>query len=363
MKRTGLTLVVLITTVLVGPAHAGSVADQCARAAATFLKALDDQQRSRAAYAFAIPERRTWTYVTGSRTRKQGLAMVDMTDEQKVFVHRLMRCGLSTQGYQKSAGIMRMDDLVRENIGEIVFNTDGPIEIGKEYYWIAIFGEPGADEPWGWQIEGHHLALNFTSIDGSLAVTPAFMGADPAEVERGPLAGWRLLGGEEDRAYALMASLTDDQRRRAVIDDEMPRGIFTMPGRADALRKYSGLSAASMTAQQRQLFWLLIDEYVQNVEPVIADRIIGDILQDGWERLFFAWIGQTEYGSVMYYRIHGPSILIEFDHASNLRSPKLESSPNHIHTIMRVPGGDFGDDLLQRHYLNSPAHLAPPTEK
>jgi hypothetical protein len=360
-KRIGLTLAVLITIGVIGPAHAGVVVDQCASAAIAFLDALDDGQRQSAAHPFAIPERRAWAYVTGSKTRKQGLAMGDMTDQQRVFAHRLIRCGLSTQGYQKSAGIMRMDDLVREKIAAII--TTGPIEIGKEFYWLAIFGEPGTDQPWGWQLEGHHLALNFTSIDGALAVTPAFMGADPAEVDSGPLAGWRLLGGEEDRAYALIAGLTEEQRRQAVIGDEVPPGIFTLAGRSDALKEFAGLSAASMTGQQRQLLWLLIDEYVQNMEPSIADKIIGDILQDGWDRLHFAWMGSTEYDGVMYYRIHGPSILIEFDHASTVLSPRLGPNSNHIHTIMRIPGGDFGDDLLQRHYLNHPAHQAPPADK
>lgn len=361
MKIIRLTLGTLLTTVLFGPVHAGSLADQCASAASVFLDALDDEQRQSAAHPFAIPERRAWAYVTGSKTRKQGLAIGDMTDEQRVFAHRLMQCGLSTQGYQKSAGIMRMDDLVRENIATII--TSGAIEIGKEFYWLAIFGEPDTAEPWGWQLEGHHLALNFTSIDGSLAVTPTFMGADPAEVQSGSLAGWRLLGGEEDRAYALIAALTEEQRRQAVIGDEIPRGIFTAPGRANALKGYSGLSAASMNAPQRQLLWLLIDEYVQNVAPVVADQIIGEILQDGWDRLYFAWMGSTEYGGVMYYRIHGPSLLIEFDHASTVLAPRLGPNANHIHTIMRIPGADFGEDLLQQHYLNSPAHLAPPIEK
>jgi hypothetical protein len=342
-------------------ARAGLSGVDCAGAAADFLSALDDAQTKRAAHAFAIPQRRAWAYVTGSKTRKQGLAIGDMTDEQRVFAHRLIRCGLSSQGYQKVAGIMHMDDLVREKIATIM--TSGKIEIGKEFYWLAVFGDPETEEPWGWQLEGHHLGLNFTMVGGVLSVTPAFLGADPAEVQSGPLAGWRLLGGEEDRAYALMASLDDAQRRQAVIGNEIPGGLFTAPGRADALRAYSGLSVATLSGPQRQLLWLLIDEYVQNVEPAVADRIIGGILEDGWDRLYFAWMGSTETGGVMYYRIHGPSILIEFDHASTVLNPKLGPNSNHIHTIMRVPGSDFGADLLQQHYLNSPAHIAPRTEK
>ena len=346
-----------LAVLLLAPRPApGAVVERCATAAEAFLEALDDDQRDRATWPFDGPARREWTYVTGSRTRKQGLAIGEMSDRQKVLAHRLMACGLSSRGYQKSAGIMRMDDLVRENIGNIVFKATGPIEIGKDFYWLAVFGESGSGGPWGWQVEGHHLALNFTVVDDSISVTPAFMGADPAEVQTGPLAGWRLLGGEEDIAFTLMASLTGAQRDRVVLAEEMPRGIFTGPGRAEALESFSGLSVAAMTAKQRQLLWLLINEYVQNVDSVMADQIIADILRHGTDSLYFAWMGPVTYGSAIYYRIHGPAILIEFDHASNLRSPKLEPDPNHIHTIMRIPGGDFGDDFLRRHYLQSPDH-------
>jgi hypothetical protein len=355
----------LILIVLMPPSAFGAeaVIANCGAAGRAVIDGLDETQRAKVVWPFAGPERRAWTFVTGSKSRKQGLALADLSDGQKVLAHRLIRCGLSSQGYQKAAGIMRLDDFVREHIGEIVFKATGPIEIGKEYYWLAIFGSPDEGSPWGWQLEGHHLALNFTVIDGAIAVTPSFMGADPAEVQRGPLSGWRLLGGEEDRAYALINSLTDEQRNLAVIADTVPRGLFTSPGRAQTLEKFEGLPAGSMSPNQRQLMWLLLNEYVQNVDPAIADRMIGQVLSDGMDALYFAWMGSTAPGSVMYYRIQGPSLLIEFDHASNIRSPGLEPDPNHIHTIVRVPGRDFGDDLLQRHYRESPAHIAPPIEK
>lgn len=351
-----LAALMLLVPVVAPTVTAGTAVDRCAIAAQAFLDALDDGQRTRAARPFDETERKKWAYATGSRTRKQGLVIAEMSDTQRVLAHRLIACGLSSQGYQKSAGIMRLDDIVREHIGEIVFEATEPIEIGKEFYWLAVFGVPGTNAPWAWQLEGHHLGLNFTVVDDTIAVTPAFMGADPAEVQTGPLAGWRLLGPEEDIAFALMASLTEEQRGRAVLADELPRGIFTGPGRAEALATYAGLPAAQMSAPQRQLLWLLINEYVRNVDPVASDRIIGQILREGSDRLYFAWMGPVAAGSAIYYRIHGPAILIEFDHAVNLRSPKLEPDPNHVHTIMRIPGGDFGDDLLRRHYNESPDH-------
>ncbi len=337
-----------------------SVANRCAAAAQEFLRSLDADARAKAAWPFEIPGRQAWSYRPGSEFREQGLAFVEMSDRQRVLAHRLMACGLSTQGYQKSAGIIRLDDLVAETIGDIVFPTSGPVEIGKEFYWLAVFGEPltdsGPGKPWGWQLEGHHLALNFTVVDGLVAVTPTFMGADPSEVRSGPLAGWRLLDGEEIRAFDLMASLTDEQRAKAILSDEVHRGIFTGAGRGDELKEFSGLRVDSMSAPQRQLMWLLINEYVQNVDPVQADEIVGRILQDGLERLYFGWMGPVARDSAIYYRIHGPSILIEFNHGTNIRSRELEADPNHIHTIMRIPGRDFGADLLRRHYEESPDH-------
>jgi len=335
-----------------------SAVARCASAAAAYLEALDVAQKDRAIASFDSPERHKWAYLTGSKVRTHGLRIGAMSEPQKVLAHRLIACGLSTQGYQKAAGIIRLDDLVRERMDALIFPTTSDFEIGRDFYWLGIFGTPGGNKPWGWQLEGHHLGLNFTVVGDSISVTPAFMGADPAEVQTGPLAGWRLLGREEDLAFDLMQSLSDQQRGRAVLADQVPPGIFTSPGRAAALTEFAGLPAAEMTAPQRQLLWLLIGEYIQNAEPGGADRVIGQILENGSGSIYFAWMGPTDAGSAIYYRIHGPGILIEFDHGSNVRAPKLGPDPNHIHSIMRVPGGDFGADLLRRHYEESPDHLA-----
>ena len=347
-----------IAALLFMPIAFGSAVDRCTDTARAYLGALSDAQRGRATESFDHPERRKWAYLAGSKSRTHGLALGDMSERQKVLAHRLIACGLSTQGYQKAAGIIRLDDLVRERMDALIFPTISAFEIGKEFYWLGVFGTPGGGNPWGWQLEGHHLGLNFTVAGDSISVTPAFMGADPAEVQTGPLAGWRLLGREEDLAFDLMHSLSDAQRSRAVLAGEVPRGLFTSPGRASALSGFAGLPAADMTAKQRQLLWLLIGEYVQNAEPTVADKMIGQILQKGSGSIYFAWMGPTVAGSAFYYRIHGLGILIEFDHATNVRAPKLGPDPNHIHTIMRIPGNDFGDDLLRRHYEQSPDHRA-----
>jgi hypothetical protein len=338
------------------PVVFGSALNRCADAVHGYIDSLDTDQRSRAVEDFDSPERRKWAYLTGSKSRTQGLALGDMSEGQKVRAHRLIACALSTQGYQKAAGIIRLDDLVRQRMDAMILPLTSNFEIGRNFYWLGVFGNPDDDNPWGWQLEGHHLGLNFTVVDDSISVTPAFMGADPAEVQTGPLAGSRLLGREEDLAFDLIESLTEQQRSRAVLSSTVPKGLFTSPGRGSALTTIEGLPAADMTAQQRQLLWLLMGEYVQNSDPVVADQILGQILKKGSGSVYFAWMGPTTEGSAIYYRIHGPGILIEFDHGSNVRSPKLGSDPNHIHSIMRIPGGDFGEDLLRRHYEESPDH-------
>jgi len=352
----------LVDAALANAAPAG-VAERCAQAAVALRDSLDAEQTRLAVSIFDEDLRRKWYYVTGSRTRKNGLTLGDMTDAQRVLAHRLLRCALSDAGYQKVAAIIRLDDLTAEFIGDTIFKVEGPLEIGREWYWFALFGEPDDPAPWGWQVEGHHLGLNITVFDGEVSVTPAFMGVNPAEIQVGPLAGWRMLDGEQERAYALMDSLDAQQREQAVLGAELPRGIFTTPGKGDVLTLGEGLTAAEMTGPQRQLLWLLLDTYLRNADPEIADRMVTDIIDDGWEQTYFAWFGSTERGNVIYYRIHGPSILIEFINASNLRSKKLEPDPNHIHSIMRVPGGDFGADLLRLHYLQSPDHAALPGQE
>ena len=356
MTRKRMILYPLLLALLFMPVAFGSAVERCTEAAKGYIDALDTDQRTRATAAFDSAERKKWAYLTGSKLRTHGLALGDLSERQKVLAHRLIACSLSTQGYQKAVGIIELDELVRARMDALIYPVTSDFEIGRDFYWLGVFGAPGGDDPWGWQLEGHHLGLNFTVVDDSISVTPAFMGADPAEVQTGPLAGRRLLGREEDLAFDLIWSLNDQQRQRAVLADEVPKGLFTSPGRGHSLTEPAGLRAEDMTARQRQLLWLLIAEYVQNADPGVADQIIGHMLETGSGSIYFAWMGPTDAGSAIYYRIHGPGILIEFDHGVNVRSPKLGPDSNHIHSIMRVPGGDFGDDLLRRHYEQSPDH-------
>lgn len=354
-------LLLASVTALLAASPGIAAAGDCSPAARAFVDSLDESQAGRARAPFDDELRRDWSYRTGSKDRDIGLAIGDMSGEQRVLAHRLLACGLSDQGYQKIAAIMRLDDYVMAHIGETVFaSLPGPYEIGHEFYWLLILGDPGGDqgnlEPWGLQFEGHHIGVNLTFAGDELAATPLFLGVEPAVVPRGPLAGWRNLAVEVDAAVALAGSLDDTQRATAVLDDVVPRGIFTGPGNGDVLKDYEGLPASSMTVAQRALLWQLMNAYLGNLESATADSLIERINADGQDGLYFAWMGPTVPDSAFYYRVHGASILIEFDHAQNLRSRKRSPDPNHIHTIMRDPRNDYGVDLLRRHYAESPHH-------
>ncbi len=324
-------------------------AERCKTAAQALLATLTPELKP--AVALPFDDKRTaWSYfpnIPQLVQREEGAPLEELTQDQRITAHQLMECGLSSQGYQKVTAIMRLGDPV----------IRGPAEgrpIGPTFFWLAVFGDPATDEPWGWQLEGHHLALNFTVVDGKVSFTPMFLGADPARVPSGPYAGWRVLGNEVDKAFALLNSLTPAQRSQAILADEMPERFFTQPGRADALKAYAGLPGSELMDVQRQLLWLLIQEYVLNVEDRLARQHLESIRSAELNNVYFAWMGPTTPGGGIYYRIHGPSILIEFTHARNQGSGAPD--PNHVHTVFRDPGNDFGRDWLRIHYETSPDH-------
>lgn len=333
-------------------AQAHTLAETCAVAATDFVNALTDDQRAEAIRPFEHEGRKKWTNLPGSRFRDEGLPLETMTEDQRKLGHRLVQCGLSSQGYLKAASIMRIDDYLVSQMDDTRSLPPG-FNFGHGWYWLGVFGDPTGDAPWGWQLDGHHLGLNFTVADGVVEVAPAFVGVQPNEVPNGAYAGWRVLGEEEDKALALMASLTPAQLDQAVLSEVVPDEIFTGPERGDALSEYEGLVASDMDADQRALLQSLIEEYVRNADPEPADALLARIAADGPEQLHFAWMGQAEVGAAFYYRIHSPSILIEFDHTIDLarmREDVRVPDPNHIHTVMRQPGQDYGADALRRHY-------------
>ena len=351
------------------------VAGSCSRAATAWLMALDEEQLQQAQWPFDENKRTDWHYLNNLPPiymRNEGLAFKRMDSRQRILGHELIRCGLSSQGYQKATAIMILESI---GWGQL---PDKGIEVAKrmsdtvgtmDAYWLAVFGDPAGEGPWQLQLEGHHLALNMVFSEEGISVTPLFLGTRPNVIEQGEFAGWHAMGYEKDRAFALLSSLDAEQLEQAVIGETVANNIFTDPERLNALQTYEGLPAKALSKQQRSLLWRIINEYVLNFEYEIAKDRLEEIERDGIKKVHFAWMGATDdVRKPVYFRVHGPSVLIEFANASNLggrSAPKLNpdgslkrgahdiADPNHIHSIYLNPKRYFGRDILREHYLQS----------
>ena len=312
-------------------------------AADTFLGLLDAESHARATFPFGDEERFNWEFVPASRL---GLPLKDMSAEQRRAAHALLQTILSSQGYLKATGVMQLEGI----LGMI---ENRPERRDPEDYYVSIFGTPSGDAGWGWRFEGHHLSLNFTSVTNEVVVaTPSFMGTNPHLVPSGANMGWRVLGAEEDIARNLLGMLDDAQRGRAVIAAEAPSNIITSNDRRVMLEEFEGLPAADMTAAQRGVLTRVIEEYVHNLDHDAAHAQMQKIMEAGFDNVYFAWAGGSARGEGHYYRVHGPTFLIEYDNTQN--------NANHVHSVWRDLTDDFGEDLLRRHYDEADHHDPQP---
>lgn len=313
--------------------HSASVMADAAKA---FLASLNAQQRAQATFPFIDDERLDWHYIPKDR---KGLAMRDMTAEQKQLAHALLAAGLSQQGYIKAVSIMSLDQVLK-----VLEGGKGPMR-DPEGYFFTVFGEPSATGTWGYRVEGHHLSQNFTVVNGKLQGAPSFFGTNPAEIKEGPRKGLRVLAREEDLGRQLVKSLNADEKKAAVFNQEAPKEILTEASRKAALNgQPSGLVASQMSAPQRAILQSLLDEYCQNMAGEI-DQTREDQIKQAGNKIYFAWAGGEEPGQGHYYRIQSPSFLVEFDNT--------QDHANHIHSVWRDFNGDFGLDLLKEHYQSS----------
>jgi hypothetical protein len=335
-------LVVLLSMTLAalsaGSAEAESPA-ALATAAKAFLATLAPEQLASARFGFDAEERFNWYFVPRPRA---GLPLKRMTPPQREAALALLRVGLSEKGYTKAEAVRALEPVLAE------LEKD-PTRRDPELYYLTIFGEPTDTGTWGWRWEGHHISQNWTIVAGkAVATSPQFFGANPAEVRQGPKQGTRVLKGEEDLARALLEALTDGQRTEAIASAEAPDDILTTNARKAAIQENKGLAWKAMTEQQRGLLLTLIDEYAGNLPKRLAQARVDRLRQAGLDEVRFAWMGGTKRGERHYYRVQGPTFLIEYDNTQN--------NANHIHTVWRDFNGDWGTDLLAEHYKNSAHH-------
>lgn len=306
-------------------------------AATQFLASLAPEQREKTNLKFEDANRFDWHYIPRPGQRK-GLPLKEMTPAQREAAQKLLGSALSAKGMKQASQIM--NDL------ELVLRGDGPKpNMGRdpEMYYFTIFGTPGDKAAWGWRVEGHHLSQNFTIANGTFTSwTPDFYGANPADVLSGAKKGLRVLAAEEDKAFVLLRALNTQQRQVAVLQDQVPRDMITTNARRVNPLSPNGLSASSMTASQQALLHNLIDEYTSRMVDEIAAERMRRINAAGFDKVAFAWIGADALHEPHYYRVQGPTFLIEFDN--------VQSQANHIHSVWRDFNGDFGDDVLTNHY-------------
>lgn len=313
-------------------------------AADHFLAALTPELRQLAAFPFESDERRHWHFVPREMFPRNGLPLRAMNDAQRDAARELLRAGLSDRGYATATGIMN-------DLESVLKDTDrgGRFVRDPEQYRFSVFGAPSARGAWAWRVEGHHVSLNFTIVNGTfVAASPSFFGANPAEVRSaGRLQGTRVLALQEDRARALLASLDTAQLRAAVISTHAPGDIETMNALDISPLDSSGLAASSLTSEQHLLLMALLDAYTGVMTDDVAAARMARVRAAGVERIVFAWMGDAARGKRHYYRLQGPSFLVEYDNT--------QDNANHIHSVWRDFSGDFGRDLLRDH-LKSVGH-------
>jgi hypothetical protein len=319
-------------------ALASDTAKLMAEAATTFLAALSPEQRQQVTFKVQDEERLNWHYVPKPRN---GLALRDMDTSQQQLAYALLSSGLSRRGYGKAISIMSLEKVLGKLEG-----AGGRHRRDPEGYHFTVFGRPSDDAPWGWRVEGHHVSVNFLVVDGQhVAATPNFLGSNPARVPEGSLEGLRILAAEEDLARRLLGLLPAALKGRAVVAPEAPADILTRAEHHVHLDAATGLAARDMDQAQRGALQRLLAEYVERMPPDVADVRMNQIEKAGTGHIHFAWAGAEAAGQPHYYRLQGPSFLVEYDNTQN--------GANHIHTVWRDVEVDWGEDLLAGHYARS----------
>ncbi|GAA2792466.1 DUF3500 domain-containing protein [Kribbella solani] len=305
------------------------------------LASLTPAQTEKIRAPFDTPDHQQWTYLPGS---VPGLALTELTPVQQQLVERLVATDCSARGAADVWAVLDAEVVVR-GLPELPESGEWEGSIVGDRYFLRVLGDPNGTEPWAWRLNGHHLALHVTVVEGAVAFTPQFFGSNPAEVRTGPKAGRRFLAGEQDLGFQLLHSLEPGQLELAVVSPDAPDDILTRHDPvADPSLLHRGLSYGDMSADQRQLFSLLIGQYVGRAAGPIGLQTWHDITDHGIEQLTFAWAGQTTPGPGHrhYYSIAGPTFLAEYDNT--------QDNANHIHSVWRDIRNDWATDLLAAHY-------------
>lgn len=302
-------------------------------AATAFLGSLDAAKRDQAVFPFAADARENFRFTPQVRS---GLPLKEMDEAQRAAAMKLVDAALSDKGHLKATQIITLEGVLAD-----LEKNPGYRDAGK--YYLSLFGTPGDAAGWGWKFEGHHLSLNYTLIgDNQVAVTPSFFGANPAEVRSGPRQGLRVLKAEDELAHALLGALIETGKKEVIFSAMAPAEILTAENRQATALEPVGVLASDMSGAQRTVLLDIIAEYTGRHRKDLADADLRKIATAGIAKIRFGWAGGTNPGEAWYYRIQGPTFLME---AAN-----TQNNANHIHTTWRDFTDDFGRDILAGHY-------------
>jgi hypothetical protein len=306
-------------------------AESMADAAKNFLSSLEEPQRAKATFKLQDDERLNWHFIPKERL---GLKLSEMNGAQRHLAYALLGSGLSDDGFSKATTIMSLEQILREM-------EKDPVKRDPEKYQFSIFGEPGSAN-WGWRCEGHHCSVNMTIAEGKVSGTPSFFGTNPGEVKAGGRVGLRVLGTEEDLGRSLYKALNEEQKKTALLPGDAPKEVLSEAQRKVTPLPEAGLPYTQLTGGQKGQLEALVSLYLGRMEADVSAAELEQIKTAGWDKVHFVWMGGEERGQPHYYRIQGPTFLIEYDNTQN--------NANHPHAVWREFNGDFGEDLLGAHF-------------
>lgn len=309
--------------------------------AVDFLNSLSKEQRKKTEFQFEDASKEVWHFIPASMFSRPGIGLAELTSNQEQLLNKLLQSSLSKVGYKKIKKIMDLENILLEISGDSIMRD-------PENYFVAFYGNPQKDSLWAWSFEGHHLSLNFTISNDEISFAPRFLGANPAKILSGTRKGERTLEKEDDLGLQLINSLTNEQRKIAILHEKPNFQIVTKNKSSVNPLNSVGIKYDDLNINQQKLFIKLLDEYLSNMPAKQAQKRRESIKHEEMDEVRFGWAGATAAGKGHYYRIQGKSFLIEFENVQN--------NANHIHTVWRDFDGDFGRDLIREHYKNSDHH-------
>ncbi len=319
----------------------GASVQPLADAVAAFVASLDATQRKDVAFPVDSEIWRTWSNIHRNLMR-HGLCLVELSEPQRELAYAILRATLGTYAYETARNAMRLNQTLAEMTGL-------PLEFGEYFYWISLFGELSADEPWGFQLDGHHCNINCLVIGDQIVLSPILLGSEPILAEAGKYAGLTVLREEEARGWNFMQALDPAQRAKAIIGTQLPFDGYASGFQDNVTMPYAGVPSTEMTPAQRAQLTDLLTLYTDRLTPAHANFRRDEVMAQ-FDRTYFGWIGDFNDTAPFYYRLHSPVIYIEFYHQPGVALPDTGYNRRHAHALVRTPNGnDYGRALLRQY--------------